>query len=187
MMKKLFFILLVLSISTVHADEVFKCQLKSGKTVYQSTPCKSAVKQKTIEIQKVDPRKVAEEEAKLKAWKEDFAKREAERAQIEKERQAERDRKASVEALQRSAEYQQRQAEALERQNISNPPYQFPSYYPLYQSVPAFPLFQLFPAYSPAAPHHHKERTQQPGQNETKHGKERNDDVDGKKLIFKLR
>ena len=124
-MKKIFFILLTLLTSSAHAAEVFKCQLKSGKTVYQSTPCESSVKQKAIEIQKIDPRKVAEEEAKLKAWKEDFAKREAERIKAEKEHQAELDRKASVEALKRSAEYQQqqaneakRQADALERQNM---------------------------------------------------------------------
>ncbi|WP_333875188.1 DUF4124 domain-containing protein [Methylobacter sp.] len=170
-MKKIFFILLILLTASAQA-EVFKCQLKSGKTVYQSTPCESAVKQKKIEIQKVDPRKVAEEAAKLKAWEEDFAKREAERAETEKELQAEQDRKASIEALQRSAEYQQqqayeakRQADALERQNMSGPlQYQFPSYYPTYQSVPAFPLFQSFPAYPPVVPHQHnfKDRTQQP-------------------------
>ncbi|MGZ5077784.1 MAG: DUF4124 domain-containing protein [Methylobacter sp.] len=189
MMRKLFFMLLVLTISPAHADEVFKCLLKSGQTIYQSTPCESAVKQKTIEIQKVDPRKAAEEEAKLKTWEEDFAKREAERAQAEKELQAEQDRKASVEALKRSAEYQQRQTEALERQYRPNPPYQFPSYYPLYQSLPAFPLFQSFPAYPPAVSHRHHfdQRSQQPGQNETKPGKDRDDDTDDKKLIFKLR
>jgi len=197
-MKKIFFILLTLLTSSAQA-EVFKCQLKSGKTVYQSTPCESSVKQKTIEIQKIDPRKVAEEEAKLKAWKEDFAKREAERAKAEKELQAERDRKASVEALKRSAEYQQqqayeakRQADALERQNMLGPylQYQFPPYYPTYQSIPTFPPFQSFPAYPPVvAPHQHnfKERTQQPEQAEMKPGKDRDDDSGRKKFIFKLR
>ncbi|MGZ5013311.1 MAG: DUF4124 domain-containing protein, partial [Methylobacter sp.] len=142
-MKKIFFILLTLFTASVQAEEVFKCQLKSGKTVYQSTPCKSSVKQKAIEIQKTDPRKAAEEEAKLKAWEDDFAKREAERLKAEKEHQAELDRKSSVEALKRSAEYQQqqaieakRQADALERQNMRIPypylQYQFPPYYPAY-------------------------------------------------------
>ncbi|MDO9269446.1 MAG: DUF4124 domain-containing protein [Methylobacter sp.] len=195
-MKKIFFILLTLLTSSAQA-EVFKCQLKSGKTVYQSTPCGSSVKQKTIEIQKIDPRKAAEEEAKLKAWKEDFAKRETERIKAEKEHQAELDRKASVEALKRSAEYQQqqayeakRQADALERQNMSAPylQYQFPPYYPTYQSAP---IFQSFPAYPSVVPHQHniKERvfpdTRQPGQTEIKPGKDRYANPERKKFIFK--
>lgn len=166
-MKKTFFILLILLTSSGYADEVFKCQLKSGKTVYQSLPCESPVKQKVIEIQKSDPRKIAEEEAKLKAWKEDFAKREAERIKAEKELQAEQDRKASVEALQRSAEYQQqqayeakRQAEALERQYMQSqyPQYQFFPYNPAYQPIPTLPNLRALPplpTYPPFMPHQH--------------------------------
>ena len=157
-MKKIFFILLTLLTSSAQAAEVFKCQLKSGKTVYQSMPCESAVKQKTIEIQKTDPRKVAEEEAKLKAWKEDFAKREEERVKAEKEHQAELDRKASVEALKKSAEYEQqqayeakRQADALERQNM---PIRIPaiSISTLLSGLSTVPLPQSFPAYPSVVP-----------------------------------
>ena len=167
-MKKIFFILLALFTASVQAAEVFKCQLKPGKTVYQSTPCKSSGKQKTIEIQKIDPRKVAEEEAKLKAWKKDFTQREAERLKAEKEHQAELDRKASVEALKRSAEYEKqqaieakRQADALERQNMppAYPQYLFPPYSPAYPSVP---FRQSYPVHPPVAPPHQhfiKERT----------------------------
>ncbi|WP_169624992.1 DUF4124 domain-containing protein [Methylobacter tundripaludum] len=186
-MKKVFFILLSLLSSLAHT-EVFKCQLKSGKMVYQSTPCESAVKQETIEIQKIDPRKVAEEEAKLKAWKEDFARREEARIKAEKELQAEQDRKASVEALKKSAEYQQqqaykakRQADALERQNMQIP-YQQP-FYPYYPS--RIPL----PPYPPHLPYQHNikektftdhQRSEQPG---IKHDKD--NDNDGTKFLFK--
>jgi flagellar biosynthesis GTPase FlhF len=156
-MKKIFFILLILLTASAQADEVFKCQLKSGKTAYQSKPCDSAEKQETIEIQKTDPRKTAEEEAKLKAWEEDFAKREAERAKIEQELQAERDRKASVEALRQSAEYQRQQAYEAKRQAdaMEQRPLYLQPYYPSYQSIPAFPLFQSFPTYPPGKPHYH--------------------------------
>lgn len=198
-MKKLFFILLTLLTASAQAGEVFKCQLKSGKTVYQSAPCGSSIKQKTIEIQKVDPRKAAEEEAKLKAWKEDFAKREAERAKAEQELQAEIDRKASVEALKRSAEYERqqayeakRQADALERQNITGPYLQ--PYYPLYQSVPAVPYFQSFPTYPPVEPHHqhHVNKKalpipQQPEQTGINPGKDSNNEPDQKKFIFNVK
>jgi hypothetical protein len=167
-MNKILFILLTLVTASTQAEEVFKCQLKSGKTVYQSTPCKSSGKQKTIEIQKVDPRKAAEEEAKLKAWKEDFAKREAERLKAEKERQAELDRKASVEALKRSAEYEKqqaieakRQADALEHQNMppAYPQYLFPPYYPAYPSAPFRQSYPVYPSVVPPHQHFIKERT----------------------------
>lgn len=132
-MKILLFVLLTLSMALVHADEVFKCQQKSGKTVYQSEPCGHAEKQQTIELPKIDPQKMAEEAAKLKAWEDDFAKREAERVRIEKEMQNEKDRKAALEALKQNAEFQrqqaidaQRRAEESERQSL---PYQFYPYY----------------------------------------------------------
>lgn len=178
--------LLPLLSSSVHA-EVFKCQLESDKTVYQSTPCQSALKQKALEIQESDPRKTAEAEAKLKAWKEDFAKREEARIKAEKEQKAELDRKASVEALQKSAEYQQRQAyeqkrqaDALEQQNRQNQEQQYLFYPPL--GYPPFPVH---------APHRNdvKEKpatdTRQPGRTDTKSGKDSHPDSGGSKIIFK--
>lgn len=157
-MKILFFMLLPLLSSSAGA-EVFKCQLPSGKTIYQSMPCKSAAKQQAIEIVKSDPRKIAEREAKLKTWQEDFAQREQARIKVEQERQAELDRKASVEALKKSAEYQQqqayqtkRQADALERQNMQLP-------YQQYQYFPSFPLYPsppTYPAYPYYAPNHQR-------------------------------
>jgi Skp family chaperone for outer membrane proteins len=199
-MKKIFFILLTLFTVSAQAEEVFKCQLKSGKTVYQSTPCKSSVKQKAIEIQKINPRKVAEEEAKLKAWEKDFAKRETERLKAEKEHQAELDRKASVEALKRSAEYEKqqaieakRQADALERQNMppAYPQYLFPPYSPAYPSVP---FRQSYPVYPPVVPPHQhfiKERTipniPQTQQTEISPDKNRFATPPPQKFIFKSR
>ncbi|HEY8095624.1 MAG TPA: DUF4124 domain-containing protein [Methylobacter sp.] len=180
MMKKIFFILLTLFTSSSHADEVFKCQLESGKTVYQSLPCGSAVKQKAIEIQKPDPHKIAEEEAKLKAWEEDFTKREEARIQAEKEQQEELDRKASVEALRKSAEYQQRQAEILERQNMQ----------PLYPQYPFYPSL-IYPAIPSHLSHHHdiKERsvidTPQSGQTGINPGKDTDRDNNGSRFKWK--
>jgi len=183
MMKKIFFVLLPLLTSYSQADEVFKCQLKSGKTVYQSLPCESAVKQKAIEIQTPDPHKIAEEEAKLKAWEEDFAKREEARIQAEKEQQEELDRKASIEALKKSAEYQQRQAEILERQNMQ----------PLYPQYPFYPslIYPAIPAFPSHLPHHHeiKERsfndTQRSGQTGINPGKDTGRDNDGSRFKWK--
>lgn len=134
-MKKILFMLGFMLGSTAHA-EVFKCQLESGKTAYQSKPCEAAVKQEIIDIKKPDPAKVAEAEAKLRAWNENFAQREAAKIEAQKALQAERDRQASVEALQQSAEYQRRQAieakrqaDALEQQSRQS----------IYQPYPLYP------------------------------------------------
>lgn len=180
-MKKIFLILSTLLSSTVYA-EVFKCQLESGKTVYQSTPCQSAVKQQTIEIQKIDPREAAETEAKLKAWEEDFATREAARIKAEKELQAELDRKASVAALQKTAEYQRREAEALERQNMQSPYQQHYPYYPTYQSLPIYPSHIY-------RQHNIKEKTftdtLQSERTELKTGKDNDNDSSRATIMFK--
>ncbi len=116
--KSLF--LLVMLTSVAHA-EVFKCLLEPDKVVYQSVPCPSAVKQEIVEIKKTDPRKAAEAEANLKAWEEDFAKREAVREKEEQELQAELYRKRLQSNM-----------------PIPNRPYQFHPYYyatyPFYRS-----------------------------------------------------
>ncbi|MDP2428992.1 MAG: DUF4124 domain-containing protein [Methylobacter sp.] len=157
MMKQLVFMLGLLLGSGVQA-EIFKCQLESGKTVYQPTPCQSAAKQEIIEIKKTDPGKAAEAEAKLRAWNENFAQREAARIEAEKARQAERDRQASAEALQRSAEYQRqqaiqakRQADALEQQNRQ----------PTYPIYPPYPLYP-YPGYPPQPPYRHDSKKEPP-------------------------
>lgn len=184
-MKKIFFILLTLLTASAHSAEVFKCQLKSGKTVYQSLPCESAVKQQAIEIQQPDPRKVAEEEAKLKAWKEDFAVREAARIKAEQEQQAEQDRKASVEALKKSAEYQKQQIDMQEQQYMQNP------YYQRYQFYPYYPINQSLPPYPSPVPQHHniKEKTDtdthQSKQTELKIPKEADPDSSKPKFLWK--
>lgn len=186
-MKKILFILLPLVISPAHAAEVFKCQLKSGKMVYQSLPCEAAVKQQTIEIQEPDPHKIAEEEAKLKAWKEDFAVREAARIKAEQEQQAELDRQASVEALRKSAEYQKRQAEALEQRNIQ-PSYQQYQYYPSY--YPPYPSPSIYPYYPSHIPHQHDttEKTvpesHQSGQSDLKIRKDSDSDNNSSKNLL---
>ncbi|MFZ2404988.1 MAG: DUF4124 domain-containing protein [Methylobacter sp.] len=192
-MKKIFFILLTLLTASAHSAEVFKCQLKSGKTVYQSLPCESAVKQQAIEIQQPDPRKVAEEEAKLKAWKEDFAVREAARIKAEQEQQAEQDRKASVETLNKSAEYQKQQADEAKRQaDMQEQQYMQNPYYQRYQFYPYYPINQSLPPYPSRVPQHHniKEKTDtgthhQSKQTELKIPKEADPDSSKPKFLWK--
>jgi uncharacterized protein YeaO (DUF488 family) len=179
-MKKVFFVLLTLLTASARS-EVFKCQLNSGNTIYQSSPCSAAAKQQTVEIQRLDPRKVAEEEAKLKTWKEDFTIREAARIKAEKERQAELDRKVSLEYQRQQAYEIKRQADAMEQRN-TQPFYQqqFYPYYPAYQALPAYPSH---------IPHHHSEfmernhtDTQQSGGSGIRIDKDSN--IDRAKIIF---
>lgn len=107
---------------SAHA-EVFKCVL-NDKTVYQPTPCPdTAVKKAEIVIEKPDPAKAVEAEAKLKAWREDFARREAEDRKAQNERQAQLDKQAEIDALNRSARAQEEMAEAAKQQRTNNHPY----------------------------------------------------------------
>ncbi|MDD5461825.1 MAG: hypothetical protein PHG00_09360 [Methylococcales bacterium] len=140
-LKKVFFIFLLVMPTSVTQAEVFKCQLVSGKIVYQSMPCQSAAKQAIVEIKKSDPRKIAEAEAKFKAWEEDFAKREATRKKAEKERQDELDRQSVQHNVQ--SPYQQQ------------PIYPYPIYlyYPNYPHYPHYPHYPTYPYY-PTYPHY---------------------------------
>jgi septin family protein len=134
-MKKTAFIpvLLTAIISSTQAAtyEVFKCQLASGKIVYQSLPCpKTAVKQKVVEIEKMDPRKAAEARQQLATWQAEYAAREAAAIQAKKERQQELDRQEAVNALKRSALAQEKLAETANQPPVLiNPVIGFPRYH----------------------------------------------------------
>jgi hypothetical protein len=117
-MKPPIALLIILSaISTAALAEINKCQLASGKTVYQPTPCSPlAVTQKKVDVKPLSPQQQQEAQNKLKAWQayqaaEDDAKNKA------------------AKVLQ---EQQTRQAEALENRNNTynnGVPYYGPIYY----------------------------------------------------------
>jgi Skp family chaperone for outer membrane proteins len=104
------------AVSSAHAEEVFKCVI-DYKTVYQAEPCpNTAVKTKEINIQPEDPAKAAEAQAKLQAWKENFKEREAAEKQAQQEHQAELDRQAAIDALNRNARALEEEAAAAAQQ-----------------------------------------------------------------------
>ncbi|GEM_PF-910565 len=135
----LFFLSLFLACFTTSVRaEVFKCVV-GDKTLYQPDPCPAtAVKQAEIAIEKPDPAKTAEAEAKLKAWENDFAKREAEERQAQKERQAELDKQAELDALKRSARAQEELAEEARNPIIINRPYVVNPYFSPYHRPGGF-------------------------------------------------
>ena len=151
-MKKITAICILLAIvnTSTHA-EIFKCQLASDKTVYQSTPCPATtVKQDVVEIKEPDAEKIAEDQARFAAWKADLAAREAAELKAEKERQAELARQEAVNALKRSAIAQEELAEAAKRPVIINPIVQ-----------PGWPYMNRYPNPYPyqnpnQAGHHHR-------------------------------
>jgi hypothetical protein len=111
-MKTVIFLLLTAIASSVHA-EIFKCKLATGKIEYQPTPCpQTTVDQQVIEIKKEDPRRLAEAQARFKAWQAEQEVVKEKELKEAKERQAELDRKESVNALKRSAIAQEQQAAA---------------------------------------------------------------------------
>ena len=152
---KTMLILLIACASATAQAEVFKCTGPSGRTVYQSDPCESAAKARQLDI-KADPAKEAEAKAKFEALETEFDAKKAARLQAEKEEAAQRNQAEQTEALKRSAAAQQqraiaeqRQAEALERQNQLNnlpmfimPPFvtPFPSEPPVRREPPERPV-----------------------------------------------
>lgn len=106
-MKLLILIMLATIASSAHA-EVFKCLLPEGKTVYQPKPCAETTSRQTlIKIEKPDPAKIAEAQARLKAWEAEVALKEAAEAQARIEQQKALDRQAAIEAINRNAKAQQ--------------------------------------------------------------------------------
>jgi Skp family chaperone for outer membrane proteins len=105
-------------------EEVYKCVI-DYKTIYQTEPCPTkAAKQAEIKIEKEDPAKAAEAQARLRAWEENFSAREAaEKAaerEAQKERQAELDRQATINALNRNAQAQQELAESARQRTFNS-------------------------------------------------------------------
>ncbi|GAB6139733.1 hypothetical protein JCM14076_04620 [Methylosoma difficile] len=152
--------LLVVSISPTASAEVFKCQLASGKTVYQEQPCtlntdKAVVKQAVVELEKPDPAKEAERERQFNEWKKGYETREAEERKAAQERQAEVERLERIEALNRNAIANQELADAVKdagnRPNIINHNYQPYGYRPYRPYYPPRPV----PHNPPPAPQRH--------------------------------
>ena len=115
-----------LLISVIAQAEVYKCIEKSGKTLYQSSPCKAASKEQQLKIQS-DPVKEAEAKARLEEVQSEYDARKTAQQQEDKQLSAERYEAAKLEianrkaiALQEQADAQKRQAEALENQNQNN-------------------------------------------------------------------
>jgi hypothetical protein len=109
------FILFTLLMPSVHA-EVFKCTGVDQETVYQPKPCGASVTaQKQLTIKSLSPEETEAAEARLKAWKEDFTKREAAELKAQKEQQEALDRQATVDALERSAKAAEEAAKAAKQ------------------------------------------------------------------------
>ncbi len=121
MRRVIFFGGLLFSMAT--NAEVYKCIEKSGKTLYQSSPCKATSKEQQLKIQS-DPVKEAEAKARLEEVQSEYDTRKTAQQQADKQLTAERYEAAKLEianrkaiALQEQADAQKRQAEALENQN----------------------------------------------------------------------
>ncbi|MDP2902625.1 MAG: hypothetical protein Q8N96_05905 [Methylovulum sp.] len=122
-MKRLILILLAAMIAVPVQSEVFKCQAAGQKTIYQAAPCPAtAVNQQIIEVEKLDPAKVAQAQARLKAWQADLAEKAAAKRKIQKELQEALDKQAVIDALNRNAAAQEELAEAAKRPVIINQP-----------------------------------------------------------------
>jgi hypothetical protein len=130
-MKTKLFLLLYLFYLSANAD-VYKCKLASGVVEYQAEPCPLVAKQVVVPIKPQNPIAAAKAEARFSAWQAEQERQEAIKLKEQKEYQAEVDRQLAVQALQRSAWAQEKQAAAAAQppviinQFIPNRPYFLP-------------------------------------------------------------
>jgi sRNA-binding protein len=124
-MKKRLFIA-ALAVTIPAQAEVFKCKDASGKTTYQPNPCQAA-QQEQVKLEKADPKRIAEAQAKLQADLKVQAEKDAAASAALEKQQTQMNEAAAVSAIQNSAAAQQdqalsarRSATALEIGNIIN-------------------------------------------------------------------
>ena len=111
-MKTLPLLLLTLLYLPAEAD-VFKCVIDAQKTVYQAQPCpEGTLNQQNIATPKRDLAKEADIEARLQAWQQDLAAKEAAERKARQELQEAMDRQEAIDALNRNAKAQQDLANA---------------------------------------------------------------------------
>jgi biopolymer transport protein ExbD len=144
-----------------HADEIIKCRLPDGRTLYQEKSCPNvAISQKEIVIVKQSPAERKAAEAKLKAW---GAQQRIERDEHVKAAQADYG-KGVAEALNHNALAQQQvynlqmQTQTMQQRNTQpfyNNGYQPYFYYaPQYYRSPPYPLYGSI--HHPHPEHHDK-------------------------------
>jgi len=134
-------ILILLMVLSGSANaEVFKCELASGKIIYQATPCpKIGAIQNIVEIKLIDPQRAEEAKAQLQAWKEEQAIKEAARNELEKQRKIESDRQESLELERRTAIAEEQQALAAQQRQNAIPIEVAPAFNQRYWSNKPFP------------------------------------------------
>lgn len=145
-------ILILLMVLSGSANaEVFKCELASGKIIYQASPCpKNGAIQNIVEIKLIDPQRAEEAKAQLQAWKEEQAIKEAARNELEKQRKIESDRQESLELERRTAIAEEQQALAAQQRQNAIPIEVAPAFNQRYWSNKPFPSHDHNkPYYSP--------------------------------------
>jgi Domain of unknown function (DUF4124) len=115
------YISVLLMVSSLSANaEVFKCKNNKGKVIYQSGPCTSeAATQDVVKVKAFDPQKDEEAKAKLNAWQQDLAAKDAAKMEAEKQQQAELEMQESLELQRRSVIAQEQQAYAEQQRVIA--------------------------------------------------------------------
>ena len=115
------YISILLMVSSLSANaEVFKCKNDKGKIIYQPGPCASeAATQGVVKVKVFDPQKDEEAKAKLNAWQQDLAAKDAAKMEAEKQQRAELEKQESLELQRRSVIAQEQQANAQEQRAIA--------------------------------------------------------------------
>ena len=127
--------------------EVFKCQTRAGKTVYQSQPCDATSRQqRVIAVEEMTPEQRETARSNLQIWQQRQADEESARAAEARERQLERERQEALALQRRSvvAQEQQARAAAMRQTPAYNGGYGYAPFYP-YPSWPQEPRYPYSP------------------------------------------
>ena len=152
-------VLMALLALPVSAD-VFKCQTRSGKTVYQSQACDATSRhQHVIAVEEMTPEQREKARSKLQIWQQQQTDEQMARAAEAKERQLERERQETLALHRRSvmAQEQQARAAAMRQTPVFTGGYGFAPYYP----YPSWPPESRYP-YSPAHHDHYHDQHNPP-------------------------
>lgn len=106
---------LLIVLPELAAAELFKCS-ENGKITYQAKPCRNKAAEKQVDIEISNPERNAKALERLKAVEADYQAKKEQEALREKARHEAALRAAEVKALERNANAQVDQSEAMRKQ-----------------------------------------------------------------------
>jgi hypothetical protein len=117
MKRFVFFLCIGITFPYTGYCEVYKCQLPTGKIVYQSDPCQGQAKtEQVVKVKEMSPEEIEAAKSRLQTWQSQQAAEDAAKAEAEKRQQEELQKQENLELQRRSVEAQEQQAISAQQQ-----------------------------------------------------------------------